>query len=118
MDYLRWEGQVVYLRGLRRYMDYRTGLVGVKRRVNRKSLQELLEVNSKPGSHHETPEITASYLRGVFKRLAAAGLIKRVPEYDRTLVFLLPLADVDKSASRSSARGAHDQQRTTSGVRY
>ena len=114
LDYLRWDDQVVYLRGLRRYMDYRTGIVGVKRHINRKGMQELLEVHSKAGSHHDTPEITVSYLRGIFKRLIDVGLIKRVPEYAQTLVFELPLADTDKSARQSNARGAHEERTTRS----
>ena len=36
LDYLPHRAQVCYLRGLRRYMDYATGIVGISRLINYK----------------------------------------------------------------------------------
>jgi len=47
LDYLPWEAQILYLRVLRRRMDYRTGLVGATRqsRISRSWMIATLEVH-------------------------------------------------------------------------
>lgn len=85
--------QIIYLRGLRRYMDYSTGIVGDKRGVCLKGLAEISqeEVNRKI---REQP--TKHAIRASLEQLKRAGLIERIEDGER-LVFFLPKASWDKS---------------------
>ncbi len=110
LDYLPHEAQVLYLRGLRRFMDYETGIVGISRRINRKGLIELLEVHPPPGSHRDYKPITPNGLRALLATLTRAGLIERVKGYERTLVFRLSLASVGYFDSMRNNRGTTEEQ--------
>ncbi len=117
LDYLPYEAQVLYLRGLRRFMDYETGIVGIKRRISRKGLFEVLEVHKLRGSHRAVVSMNKDRLRALFNVLLQAGLIERVKGYESTLVFRLPLADFDckqpdapQSVSGRSAPRAHPER--------
>ncbi len=95
LDYLPWRAQVLYLRGLRRFMDYETGVVGISRRISYKMLQELLEVRPRQGSTEPACRPTRDVVRAIFKMLESVGLICRVESGGSVLqlVFKLPLAD-------------------------
>ena len=84
-------------------MDYKTGIVGIKRQISRKGLCEVLEVHKRRGSHRVVEPVTKDRLRALFNLLLHRGLIVRVHGYENTLVFRLPLADFDDKPS-----GAHD----------
>lgn len=93
--------RVLYLMGIRPFMDYSTGLVGVKRGISLKSLSEVLYVEPHKGMKE------ASYSRDQVFRLIAwlekAGLVeKRSIERER-LVFFLGLANADKSEKKKAA---------------
>lgn len=92
---LRPATQVIYLRGLRRFMDYTNGIVGIKRRVSYPSLIECCEFLPDPHSRQKADRKNKEGIRAAFAELERAGLIKKL---DGDLVFLLPLAETDKSA--------------------
>ena len=101
---LSWAAQLIYLRGLRRFVDASTGIVGVRRRISRRSLIELLTVPDARGRHtaHEKAP-TESAIRQALRALVACGLI--VPEsQDAQLVFRLPYALQGQSVRRMSDR--------------
>ncbi len=99
LDYLPHLDQVIYLRGIRRRMNYRTGLAGKDWPISYAWLTQLLEVQMEPGSHAvAAPPLTRSALRASFARLERAGLVKRIPTPERGLIFQCPLASRDQSA--------------------
>lgn len=95
LDYLPHVDQVIYLRGIRRRMDFRTGVAGESAPISYTWLSQLVEVHSAQGSHRESERgMTKSALRASFARLEAAGLVKRVSEASgRGLIFRCLLAD-------------------------
>lgn len=86
---------VLYLRGLRKHMDYATGLVGVARRVSLQMFRELLEERRERGSKEPLYVPTNDSVRWLLSQLERAGLIERLPKLRRTdpMVFRLLLAD-------------------------
>ena len=87
------EAQVLYLRGLRRHMDYATGVVGIRRKISWKMLAEVLEVEPHQGRQNSgQPHV--SKVRRVVKWLVDAGLVKDIGSKERgqPIVFKLPLA--------------------------
>ncbi|HAT8326752.1 TPA: hypothetical protein GDD11_11835 [Legionella pneumophila] len=61
--------QLAYLRGIRPYMDVKTGLVGVKRRISHQSIAEQLYIEPHPGIKSQ------SFSRDQVRR-ALAGLVR------------------------------------------
>lgn len=61
--------QLAYLRGIRPYMDVKTGVVGVKRRISHQSISEQLYIEPRPGIKSQ------SYSRDQIRR-AVAGLVR------------------------------------------
>ncbi|WP_114278880.1 hypothetical protein [Thioalbus denitrificans] len=93
---LTTDAQVIYLRGLRRYMDYSTGIVGRYRRISYRMLAELLE--HLPDQHssakaRRSTTITIDYLRARLRELQRAGLVNALAKQQwGHLVFSLPMA--------------------------
>ena len=87
--------RLIYMFGLRPYMDYSTGLVGVKRGVSWKSIAEELYIEPHQGIKGGDP--SEKELRRAAVWLEKAGLIGP-NQADRRLVFPLLLATRDKSA--------------------
>ncbi len=89
--------QVLYLRGLRRWMDFQTGLVGVRRRISWQMLSETLYVEPGRGVRG-TGRVHESAVRRLAGRLEAVGLVERRSVGPRDyLIFFLPLALTDES---------------------
>lgn len=91
------EAQVIYLRGFRRYMDYRTGLAGGRvRKLSYRALAELIAVDPDWGSQRKRAETpTLGRVRARVAELERAGLVvNHESSRSRGLVFKLPLADV------------------------
>ncbi len=90
--------QVLYLRGLRRHMDYATGIVGRVRRISIDQFRELLEYRP-PARSHERPEtFSRQQVTRMLDRLEEAGLVQRLHRGKGVRVameFWLPLADAD-----------------------
>ena len=102
MDYLPHVDQIIYLRGIRRRMDYQTGIAGMAAHISYEWLSQLAEVHPRRGSNiKEPPRLTKEALRAVFARLEGAGLVERVRDAGgRGLVFRCLKASLDQSASR------------------
>ena len=96
-EYLSLPAQVLYMKVLRRFMDYSTGLVGTEnRRISYQQFKEQLSVFRRRGSTE--PEFVPSRqnLRGYVAELEQAGLVVRLPKQHARdpMVFRLPLASV------------------------
>lgn len=95
MDYLPHAAQVLYLRVLRRRMDFNTGVVGITCRISYQQIGEWLEVRPPWGSKNPVVRLTVPEIRAALVQLERAGLIQRVRDSNgdaMPLVFLLPLA--------------------------
>lgn len=120
LDYLPHIDQIIYLRGIRRRMDYATGIAGNKLRISRAWLMQLVEVHPASRSSIKEPEkITLEKLRSSLRRLEKAGLIIWIKTEDRGLVFQCPLADQDsfvqnESNPRATLEQPLNNPRTTS----
>lgn len=93
--------QVLYLRGLRRYMDYGTGCVGDGRRISWQALREALYVESHQGERGAGLP-TLAKTRRLMQRLIQAGLVEDIGSKQRgeAIIFFLPEADRDDQASK------------------
>lgn len=103
--------QVMYLRGLRRYMNFQTGIVGgPERRISLKMLGELCheEINRQL---QEMP--TKNAIRASIEQLKRAGLIERIPDEDY-LIFFLKKADKSKSVQNNNDTTTTQQPHTHS----
>jgi len=87
MDY------VIYL-WLRKYMDFSTGIVGVRRRISYQMLCEILSVPVSAGVQGVTPTLSA--IRCSIDKLCKQGLIEKI-EQKQSLVFNMPLALTTKA---------------------
>ena len=89
------EAQIMYLRGIRRYMDYGCGIAGGKsRKINYQGLGEILMQCPDPGSTVRTKKPTRDFLRARLKELKRAGLVRDAgSNRDVGLVLHLPIAD-------------------------
>ncbi len=132
----------LYLRGLRKYMDYSTGIVGLKRTVCEQGMYELLEELRDRGSRAPEFKPSRHVIQRMLKKLESVGLIHRLPKQNKRdrMLFFLPLASTGQvrpeeertmSAQRSTnnaspiaAGGApslsepspNNEERTTSGT--
>jgi len=92
------EARTLYREGLRPYMDYATGLVGIKRRVSYQGFRELLEVVPDRGSVLGSIQVPSkSAMRNMLALLERNGLIEKIPQARRVdpMVFRLRLAVCD-----------------------
>jgi hypothetical protein len=85
--------QVIYLRGIRRYMDYASRISGGPQR--RISLAMLTEISQEIINRQIQPKASKDSIRASIEQLKRVGLIERLEDPDY-LVFLLPKADTDK----------------------
>jgi len=84
--------QVLYVFGLRRHMDYKTGIVGETRRISIQSLKEALYVEPSNGPVREKGSPSKHRILRSLERLTDKGLAIR----KGTFTFRLPLADSDE----------------------
>ena len=76
--------QLLYLCGIKPFVDYRTGVVGVKRKISYQSLSEVLYIEPHSGIQSGSP--SKSQLRRALKGLERAGVIK-IQSDDYSLIF-------------------------------
>jgi hypothetical protein len=112
--------RVLYLQGLRRHMDYATGIVGIKRGISYQSLSEVLFIEPSRGrQNHGSP--TQKSIRFAIDLLVRAGLVES-RSADRRLIYHLPLADADQSApgnrGRRRAEVGHMEPCATIGIKF
>ena len=87
------EAKLLYVMEFRRYMDYETGVVGLRRRLSYSGMRTTLEVvrprrSRKPNQYYKDREV-----RYFIELLEKEGLIVRL---DKPCVFRLPLATYGK----------------------
>jgi hypothetical protein len=87
--------QIIYLRGIRRYMDYTSRISGGPSR--RISLSMLSEISQEFVNRQIQPKASKDCIRASIEQLKRAGLIERLADPD-FLIFFLPKADTDKFA--------------------
>lgn len=94
MDYLPHVAQVLYLRILRRRMDFATGVVGLTCKLSYQLIGEWLEVRPPAKSTKPVVRLTVSEIRSAITQLERSGLIVRVEKDGEVLplVFFLPFA--------------------------
>lgn len=86
--------QAAYLLGIRPYMDRKTFIVGIKRRISYQSLSETLYIEPHQGIQSGSP--SRQQLRRVVKSLERVGLIE-IQSFDKHLVLKCLLAHADNS---------------------
>lgn len=103
--------RVLYYEGLRPYMDYQTGIVGLKRGISYQSLREVSHVEAHRG--YVSGSGSKAQIRRALVALQKAGLILRISSPEK-LIFQCLLADWDFSVqnkgvtkpSQKAVRGA------------
>lgn len=111
LDYLPHVDQVIYLRGIRRRMSYQTGITGIDAPISYAWLGQLTDVHPEIGSNTAPKaRVTLSAIRCSLARLERAGLLERIPNTDRRLVFRCLLASLGQSVSRRNSRGTAEEQ--------
>jgi hypothetical protein len=101
--------QVIYLLGIKPYMDRQTAIVGVKRRISYQSLAETAYIEPHQGIQSGSP--SRDQLRRVVKSLARVGLIE-VQSDDKHLVLKCLLATSDYSVQNKAATNPPPQAAT------
>jgi hypothetical protein len=92
--------QLAYLRGIRPYMDVKTGLVGIKRRISYQSISEQLYVEPHQGIKSQS--FSRDQLRRAVFGLARAGVIT-VQSEGMQLILKCELATRDYSVQNKAA---------------
>lgn len=100
LDQLDYIYEALYRRGIRRYMDYQTGLVGVKRGISWQSLKEELYIEPRKGIAKKN--ISKDQVRRLAKTLERVGLV-RIKSGPKRLIFECLLATSDKSVQNKPA---------------
>ena len=109
---LSWGARVAYIQAIRPFMDYGTGVVGIRRGISRQSIAEVLYIEPKKGRHTKlSGSPTHSAVRCILEELEDGGLLKKIPDPDK-LIFFLPKAFTDQSAQNMSIRSASDEHPT------
>jgi hypothetical protein len=90
----------LYIFGIRRYMDYQTGITGIKRKISYKSLSEEVYVLPQRG-YLETTTRSKEAIRRAVKVLEKTGLII-IKSSDKNLILECVLAQRDKSVQNKA----------------
>jgi len=97
--------QLLYLRGIKPFIDYRTGVVGIMRGISYQSLAEELYVEPHQGIKSGSP--SKDQIRRAIKGLEKAGLL-RIQSMEWKLVFQCLLAIQDYSNLNKPALNPHE----------
>lgn len=105
----------LYLRGIRKHMDYASGITGVKRRVSMDGFMELLNYYPPAGSKEKPRLYSRQQITRMIDKLEAAGLVVRLHRgkgVKAAMEFKLPLAcnDADQQRAESEQAGASKEK--------
>ena len=103
--------QLLYLCGIKPFVDYRTGVVGVKRKISYQSLSEVLYIEPHSGIQSGSP--SKAQLRRALKGLERAGVIK-IQSDDYLLIFHCLFVTMGQSVSNKPVIKA--SQETVQGI--
>ena len=92
--------RALYIFGIRQYMDYKTGITGIKRRISWQSLREELYVDPQPGIK-DSGNPTESKVRRAAEQLEKEGIIHKIL-HPHHLIFECVLATRDKSVQKKA----------------
>jgi len=92
--------QLLYLRGIRPFMDYQTGIVGIKRKISLNGLTDILHVEAHQGCKEERH--SKQQVRRLLEWLIRSGLLERRSIERESLIFFLPMADKNKSVQKKA----------------
>jgi hypothetical protein len=93
--------QILYLRGIRPFMDYQTGIVGIKRKISLNGLCDYLHVDAHQGckeSRHSKDQV-----RRLLEWLIKVNLLERRSIERDSLIFFLKWADTQDSVQKKAA---------------
>jgi len=99
--------QLLYLRGIRPYVDYQSSLVGIKRGVSYQSFAEALYIEPHQGIKGGSP--SKDQLRRALKGLERAGLLE-IQSLERKLVFKCLLVNEYYSGQNKPAIKPHHKE--------
>lgn len=91
--------RVVYLMGIRPYMDRQSCIVGIKRRISYQSLRETLYVGPIAGVKTGSPSL--QQMKRAVKSLERAGLIE-IQSTERHLILKCIYAELDNPAPKKT----------------
>jgi hypothetical protein len=106
--------QLLYIRGIRPYMDFATGIVGIKRKISYQSLKE--EVYIEPRKGPKPPSISRDCVRRGIKGLINAGVIAN-QSAEKQLIFQCIHATWDFSGSNQPALNSSQQPASRFGIK-
>lgn len=86
--------KIVYTHGIRPYMDFATGIVGIKRGISWQSISEALYVEPAPGIKSGSPK--KHPIRTAVDGLVRVGLLQQMSTHKK-LIFKCLLAETDNS---------------------
>jgi hypothetical protein len=93
---------VLYVHAIRRYMDYATGIVGIKRRISYQSLREELYVEPRRGvDRAKTGSPSKPKLQRALQTLQDRGILEQIKNKDY-LIFRCVFAKQDKSVQNQA----------------
>lgn len=103
IDALPIEAQIIYLRVLRKHMDYETGIVGQKRHISYQQMREKIAPPAHPNSRGKAVEYSDQQIKRLVQKIVDAGLAERIHDTSRGVArmeFRLPIACSDASELR------------------
>jgi len=113
LDYLPHLAVMIYFKAIRPYMDYSTGITGIKRGISYRQFAEETEVETVRGRHSDkSGKVTLDSIRNAVQRLEKAGLIVKIPA-DKKLIFKLPLATINNSVQMMSTTSTPETTTTS-----
>jgi hypothetical protein len=97
---------VLYIKAIRPFMDYQTGITGWKRGISYQSMGEELYIEHERGRHTSASgSPTRDSLRNAVQSLVNIGLLSKIPA-DKRLVFQLNKATVNNSVKTMTPTSA------------
>ncbi|MES3674415.1 hypothetical protein QC589_00510 [Halomonas elongata] len=104
------EVERLYQHGIRKHMDYATGITGRKRRVSMDMFREVVDYHPPAGSREKARIHSRQQITRMLDKLEAAGLIERLHRgkgVKAAMEFRLPLAcsDLDEHRAESDPTG-------------
>lgn len=116
LDYLDHAAQVLYLRVLRRRVDFDTGIVGVSCRLSYQAIAEWLEIRPEWGSNKSVERLSIGRIRALLLMLERAGLIERVTKNGRVLPLVFKLVFASTGLVRLKKERQTEQQENFKGT--
>lgn len=97
--------KILYMLGIRPFMDFKTAITGKERRISYQSLHEVLEFIPLPGSQRPKADYTIKAIRCLIDELERIGLVRRLPNDQRALFLECLVADREDAPKNRKGRG-------------